>query len=306
VTAGEPGQSFAVHGSGFVLGSIVFWNTQPITTTYQSDTLLIAELTADKLTSVTTANVTVLNPDPCAGGVCRSVPAMPFPVAGPILTYSPGNAVNMLLSTTTDWTVQISTPQSGPTVVTLGSTDPSVAGVPAAVTIPANQTQSDPFTISGAGLGVASISANLPTYLVDATAVGGHVAADIQVGLADPTIASLSVNNLPVGSSGFDLNITGSGFTTDGGGTKVLWGSFPISGVTLNAFNITPTTLTVNIATTLLDEVIAGGFDVWIVNPGPCGVDCTSDTSLPFNVNAPTLTNIRARTRAWPAASCSR
>jgi hypothetical protein len=71
-TAGGPGFTLTVTGSGFVSGSTVQWNSATRTTTFVSGTQLTAAIPASDIASTGTANVTVTNPAP-GGGTSNTV-----------------------------------------------------------------------------------------------------------------------------------------------------------------------------------------------------------------------------------------
>jgi hypothetical protein len=73
VTAGGPGFTLTVDGSGFVNGSVVRWNGSGRTTNYISTTQLTASITAGDIAATTSGTVTVFNSSP-GGGVSNSQP----------------------------------------------------------------------------------------------------------------------------------------------------------------------------------------------------------------------------------------
>ena len=77
--AGDAAFTLALHGSGFGRTSVVRWNGADRPTSYGSSTDLTAELTADDLATVGTAQVTVFNPAP--GGSLSH--ALSFTIAAP-------------------------------------------------------------------------------------------------------------------------------------------------------------------------------------------------------------------------------
>ncbi|MEI7643741.1 MAG: putative Ig domain-containing protein [Chloroflexales bacterium] len=77
--AGDAAFTLALHGSGFGRASVVRWNGADRPTSYGSSTDLTAELTADDLATVGTAQVTVFNPAP--GGSFSH--ALIFTIAAP-------------------------------------------------------------------------------------------------------------------------------------------------------------------------------------------------------------------------------
>ena len=77
--AGDAAFTLSLHGSGFGRASVVRWNGADRPTSYGSSTDLTAELTADDLATVGTAQVTVFNPAP--GGSLSD--ALSFTIAAP-------------------------------------------------------------------------------------------------------------------------------------------------------------------------------------------------------------------------------
>lgn len=67
IAPGTQNLTLSVDGSGFVSGSVVFWNGAPRTTAYVSADRLTASLNAADLASATTSIVTVVNPAPGGG-----------------------------------------------------------------------------------------------------------------------------------------------------------------------------------------------------------------------------------------------
>ena len=63
-TAGYPGFTLTVNGTGFIQDSTVRWDGDDRTTTYISDTELTAQIPASDIASAGTASVTVFNPPP--------------------------------------------------------------------------------------------------------------------------------------------------------------------------------------------------------------------------------------------------
>jgi hypothetical protein len=84
-SAGAPGLTLTVNGSGFVPGSVVRWNGANRTTTFVNANQLTATLTSADLASPGSATVTVSNPAP-GGGTSA---AMTFTVVGGPSIVSP-------------------------------------------------------------------------------------------------------------------------------------------------------------------------------------------------------------------------
>jgi hypothetical protein len=82
VAPGGPEFSLTVNGAGFVSGSIVNWNKNPLVTTFISASKLKAVVPADYVSNDATARVTVVNPGPGGG----SSDPVPFTVTEPTST----------------------------------------------------------------------------------------------------------------------------------------------------------------------------------------------------------------------------
>jgi len=67
VIAGDPGFTLTVHGTGFVVDSVVRWNGQDRPTTFVSINQLTADIPASDLLTAGTADVTVFSPAPGGG-----------------------------------------------------------------------------------------------------------------------------------------------------------------------------------------------------------------------------------------------
>ncbi len=87
VTAGNPGFTLTVNGSGFVASSVVRFNGNALPTTFVNNTQLTAQVSADNVANAGTASITVLTPAP-GGGNSNSVlltinqPPNPVPSIG--------------------------------------------------------------------------------------------------------------------------------------------------------------------------------------------------------------------------------
>ena len=91
-TAGDPGFTLTVDGTGFVAGSVVRWNGADRTTTFISSTQLQAAIPATDIASSGTATVTVFNPAP-GGGLSN---AQGFTINDPAPAPNPVPAVATL------------------------------------------------------------------------------------------------------------------------------------------------------------------------------------------------------------------
>ena len=87
-TAGGPGFTLTITGTGFVPASAVRWNGNPRTTTYVSSTQLQAAIPASDIVGAGTAQVTVLTPSP-GGGTSNALPVT-------VAASTPGLSLSLL------------------------------------------------------------------------------------------------------------------------------------------------------------------------------------------------------------------
>ncbi|MGH9838638.1 MAG: beta strand repeat-containing protein [Blastocatellia bacterium] len=67
VQAGSPGFTLTVNGTGFVQGSVIRFNSNPLATTFVNATQLTAPVTTADIANAGTASITVFNPAPGGG-----------------------------------------------------------------------------------------------------------------------------------------------------------------------------------------------------------------------------------------------
>lgn len=92
-TAGGAGFTLTVTGTNYVPTSMVQWNGSARSTTFVSSTSLQAAIASADINSVSTANVTVVNPSP-GGGTSAAVTFMITAAAAPAITLlTPGSAI---------------------------------------------------------------------------------------------------------------------------------------------------------------------------------------------------------------------
>ena len=78
VIAGDPGFTLTVHGTGFVVDSVVRWNGEDRPTTFVSINQITADIPASDLLTAGTADVTVFSPAPGGGlSTAAHVPHQP-------------------------------------------------------------------------------------------------------------------------------------------------------------------------------------------------------------------------------------
>jgi uncharacterized protein (TIGR03437 family) len=220
-TAGTPGFTMQVTGTGFVAGSIVQWNGSALVTTFADASHLSALVPASLVATVGSVSVTVLNP----GGVVsngETFTVNPAATSGlTIITTSPlpngavGSAYSQALDATggatpyKSWTVTAGSLPSGISLTTLGGVLTGLLnGVPTSastytftvqVTDNAGATASKQFslTVTGSG-GGPSISANgivnSASYAGGAV-VPGEIVAIYGSGLGPNTLTSLQLDS---------------------------------------------------------------------------------------------------------------
>jgi PKD repeat protein/peptidoglycan/xylan/chitin deacetylase (PgdA/CDA1 family) len=139
-SSGAPSFTLTVDGSNFVSGSRVRWDGSDRATGFVSGTELIADILAEDIATSGTASVTVYNPPP-GGGSSNALDFDIFPVLGS-LSLSPSSVVGGYTST---GTVTLSGPApGGGAVVSLSSSNSSVASVPGNVTVPGSSVSATP------------------------------------------------------------------------------------------------------------------------------------------------------------------
>ncbi len=129
--AGGPSFTMTVDGTNFVSGTIVQWNGSDRVSSVVSSTEVNATILAADIATAGTASVTVNNPPP-GGGTSNAIDFDIYPTLVS-LSLSPSSVVGGSAST---GTVTLSGPApSGDAVVSLSSSNPSVAAVPGNVTV---------------------------------------------------------------------------------------------------------------------------------------------------------------------------
>ena len=141
VTAGSGSFVLQVTGNNFVPGSKVRWNGLDRVTTFVSATELLSSIMAADIATPGTVPVAVFNPD---GGLSNTISFAIIPVLAS-LTVNPSNVVG---GKSSQGTVTLDGPApSGGVVVSLLSSNTSVASVPANVTVLSGNTSAT-FTVT--------------------------------------------------------------------------------------------------------------------------------------------------------------
>jgi hypothetical protein len=253
--AGSPALSVTITGTGFIPTSTANWNGSARTTTYQSATQLLADITMSDLITAGTDMLTVTNPAPGGGtssGFTFSVIA-PNPV--PVLSsLSPTSAT-------------VGDPGFTLTLNGSGFVASSVAswnGV-AKITAYVSPTQ---ITIAVSGADVAS--AGVFPVVVDSPSPGGGTSTslDFPVRNPKPSITSISPSTVTVGSGAFSLTVDGSGFVS----SSVV----QVDGSARTTYFVTANQLTADLPAG--DDAIVTGHTISVVNPTPGGGTSTGVT----------------------------
>jgi peptidoglycan/xylan/chitin deacetylase (PgdA/CDA1 family) len=203
------GSSFTltVDGSNFVSGAKVRWNGSDRATSFVSSTELQATIPAADITTVGTASVTVYNPPP-GGGTSNAISFNILP-ALVSLSVSPSSVVGGTGST---GTVTLNGPApSGGAVVSLSSSNPSVASVPSSVTV-GNGNTSAAFPVT-----TVAVSS---TTAVNISALYGGVNRSSPLTVNPPPLALVSLSVSPssvVGGTGSTGTVTLNGPASSGG-----------------------------------------------------------------------------------------
>jgi uncharacterized repeat protein (TIGR01451 family) len=264
--AGTPDLALTVHGSGFVASSAVQWNGSGLATTFVGSDQLTAVVPAALLANPGSATITVANPEP-GGGVSNGVP---FTIGAPEITLAP-DPLAMVANSSETMTVMIDAPQAANRLVTLVSENPSLASVPASVTLPAGETSAGFTVTSGATTGSTTITATLPAGL------GGHQATAVVVVVSsDPIITGLNPDTAVAGRPDLTVTVSGGGFVDE---SLVEWNGAPLA----TSF-VGSSQLTAVVPAALLAE--PGSATVTVVNPDPGG----TSNGVTFTVTAPTIT----------------
>jgi hypothetical protein len=252
-SAGGPAFTLTVNGTGFVNGSVVKWNGVNHTTTFGSDTHLMAAITAADIATAGTAAVTVFNPTPGGGTsnpqtFTKGTPPVPAISSITPATRTAGGAAFTL-------TVNGSRFINGSTVKWNG-VDRTTHFV-SATQLTASITDLD---IAAAG------TATVTVFTSDLSYGGTSNAKTLTINNPVPTATSLSPTSTTKGGIGFDLTVNGSNFNSS---SVVRW-----KGVSRATTFVSPTQLTA--AITAADIQAAGTAQVTVFNPAPGGGTSTA------------------------------
>ena len=261
-TAGDPGFTLNVTGTGFVNGSTVLFDGVAQATTFVNGTTLEVMVSAAQLAAAGTFNVAVFNAAP-GGGTSA---ALPFTVNNPaptLTSLSPNSATagdpGFTLTLTGGGFVDGSTVRFDG----VAQATTFVNGTTLEVMVPAAQL---------AAAGTFGVTVFNP-------APGGGTSGTLlfTVNNPVPTLTLLSQNSATVGDPGFTLFVIGTGF--------VEFSTVEFDGAALTTTFFNGTTLEVAVPAGQLAVVTVK--NVTVVNPAPGG---GVSNALPFAVNNPVPT----------------
>jgi uncharacterized protein (TIGR03437 family) len=235
-TAGGPGFTLTINGSGFQSGSTVVWNNSSLATSFVNFNQLTASVPTSLIASQGSASVTVTEP----GGATSN--AVTFPINNFISSLSPASATAGGPAFTL--TVNGSGYLVGSSVQWNGSPLSSsyVSGTQLTASVP------------------ASLIANVGSASVTAVSPGGTPLGSAIFTINPPpaTISSLNPNSAPAGGAAFIVTVSGSGFLN---GSTVEW-----NGSALPTTYVNGNQLTASVSTALIATV--GGATVTVASPG--------------------------------------
>ncbi|MCK6544734.1 hypothetical protein L6R52_02620 [Myxococcota bacterium] len=195
IVAGTNSFVLTLDGSSFLSGAVASWDGTALATTYVSRSRLTAVVPASLVAAAGTASVNVENPQPFeeASGSIGFVIQNPAPV---ITELMPANA--MINQPQIFLTVVGSSFTTGAQITYAGT------AVPTTFVSDTRLTTVVPGTLLRGGNQTVSVSNPQPS--------AGSASATMRVSYPTPTITSLSVTSVPVGSPAFVLTIEGGPF----------------------------------------------------------------------------------------------
>ncbi len=307
---GSVGFNLRVNGANFVPGSIVRWNGTPRSTTYLSETLLIAAINTSDLTMIETAFVTVVNPAP-GGGTSNALPfIIRIDVPGPDGEQEPNEASaqanTIALPGRRNGVAVVGDAAVIPVPYTDGTQDKvedlfavtlsGSARLDITLTFTNRDADLDLFLLSEANgqfavLGLSNGDATterimtadvLPPgrYLVGVSAFSGGSSYTLTVAVpvinTNPMamLASLTPASAPAGGANFTLALDGANFLPN---SQVLWNGAPRPTNLVSANQLTA-------SISASDLAAAGTVFITVSNPAPGG---GLSNALPFVITGP-------------------
>jgi len=256
-TAGGPGFTLTVNGSGFIATSVVNWNGSARTTTFSSSTQLTAAISAADIASAGTIHVTVTNPGPGGGTSAPKTFTVNNPVPA-ISSISPSSATAGGPGFTL--TVNGSNFVSGSKVHwnSLILTTTFVSSIQVTATVPSSDIRT---------AGTVSVT------VVNALPGGGTSnAMTFTVNNPVPSISSIVPSSATAGGPAFTLTVNGSNFVL---GSVVDWNGSARTTTFASRTRVTASISAADIAT-------PGTASVTVVNAPPGGGTSNAET---FTIN---------------------
>src|SRR5205823_2654305 len=136
------------------------WNGTPLTTTVVNGNKLTVVTTNAEMATAGVYTVAAENPTPNLGVST----AFTFTITNPTTSLAPSRGLTLAVTNGSVLTASISDQQVGSTVISLTSSNPSVASVAGSIVLTANTSQI-PFTVTSGITGTAIITAHLPSAL---------------------------------------------------------------------------------------------------------------------------------------------
>jgi hypothetical protein len=275
MSAGSPGFTLTVNGSGFVSNSAVQWNGSPRVTTFVNATTLTAAITAADILTANLDLVSVVNPTPGGGTsnavtftVTTPVPSLGSLVPNSAIAGSPAftltvNGGNFINTSVVQW-------NGGSLTTTFVSATQLTAAVPATDIATVGTSSVTVFTPTIVFSGIGNVRAQGAPSGTTSNALTFTINAANPV----PTLTSLSPSSASAGGVGFTLTLTGTNFIAS---SVAHW-----NGAALATTFVSATQLTASVPAS--DLAFFGIASVDVINPTPGGG--TSNT-LTFTITTP-------------------
>ena len=258
-TAGDPGLTLTVMGTGFINGSTIQWNGANRTTTYVSATQLTAAILASDLATAGTATVTVFTPAP-GGGTSNA------------LTFTITVANNPVPTTTTISPVNATAGGSAFTLTVNGNSfiNGSLVqwnGASRTTTyVSTNQLTAAILASDLTTTGTATV-----TVFTPAPGGGTSNALTFTINVPDnpvPATTGISPVSATAGSAGFTLTVNGNSFIN---GSSVQWNGSNRATTYVSATQLTAAILASDVTTT-------GTATITVFTPAPGGGTSNAQT----------------------------
>ncbi len=280
-TAGGAGFTLTVTGTNFTSTSVVRWNGNNRSTTFQGNTQLTAAIPASDIASAGSAQITVFNPTP-GGGVTAAltftinVPSNPVPAItslNPNSTAAGGAAFSLTVSGTNFVNGSIVRWNGADRATTFGGATSLSAQITAADIANTGTAQVTVFNPAPGGGTSPAASFNITTPPNPA-----------------PTLASLNPNALTAGGAAFTLTVNGTNFINS---SVVRW-----NGADRTTTFGSATQLTAQIPAA--DIANAGTAQVTVFTPASAGGGGGTSSALSFTITQtnppPAITNVNPNT----------